>query len=225
MAQVTTGIRSVLNNPRVYETFQKVVGSHRETDGMRLAFRQPSAEAVRPTGGGWDPRHVGQRRAHVVQQEVGEGLDLLVGHRRDVGAARAGRGEGYEEDAVLEAGSQARGVQDGQTLVTDGPFATVKEALNGYLVDCIWPLTDDDESTPADASAAFAAQVRPEAQGAVVVSGDESGALPGDRGGAEGFAGDFADAGRAAGEAGSAQDSRDGRGIRAGEFAFEGCEG
>jgi hypothetical protein len=25
-------------------------------------------------------------------------------------------------------------VQDGQTLVTDGPFATVKEALNGYLV-------------------------------------------------------------------------------------------
>lgn len=29
MAQVTTGIRSVLSNPMVYETFQKVVGSHR----------------------------------------------------------------------------------------------------------------------------------------------------------------------------------------------------
>jgi hypothetical protein len=25
-------------------------------------------------------------------------------------------------------------VQDGKTLTTDGPFATVKEALNGYLV-------------------------------------------------------------------------------------------
>ena len=25
-------------------------------------------------------------------------------------------------------------VQEGRTLVTDGPFATVKEALNGYLV-------------------------------------------------------------------------------------------
>jgi hypothetical protein len=25
-------------------------------------------------------------------------------------------------------------VQDGRTLTTDGPFVTVKEALNGYLV-------------------------------------------------------------------------------------------
>lgn len=41
MAQVTTGIRSVLSNPRVYETFQKVVGSHRVRDELITKYVRP----------------------------------------------------------------------------------------------------------------------------------------------------------------------------------------
>ena len=49
--------------------------------------------------------------------------------------------------------------------------------------------------------------------------------VSGDSGGAEGFAGDFPDAGRAAAQAGAAQDSRDGRGIHSQKPAFEGQQG
>ena len=41
-------------------------------------------------------------------------------------------------------------VQDGQTLTTDGPFATVKEALNGFLVY---------EADDLDAAIALAARI------------------------------------------------------------------
>ena len=41
MAQVTTGLRSVLSNPRVYDTFQRVVGSQRARDEFVGSYIRP----------------------------------------------------------------------------------------------------------------------------------------------------------------------------------------
>lgn len=41
MAQVTTGIRSVLSNPRVYDTFQRMVGSQRARDEFVGKYIRP----------------------------------------------------------------------------------------------------------------------------------------------------------------------------------------
>lgn len=41
MAQVTTGVRSVLSNPRVYETFQRMVGSHRVRKELIEGYVKP----------------------------------------------------------------------------------------------------------------------------------------------------------------------------------------
>jgi len=41
MAQITTGVRSILSNPRVYDGFQRAVGSHRERDEFVNSYIRP----------------------------------------------------------------------------------------------------------------------------------------------------------------------------------------
>ena len=61
--------------------------------------------------------------------------------------------------------------------------------------------------------------------GCVEVIKPKQAVIPGHRGRAEGFTGHFADAGRPAGQARSAQDSRHGRGFCSEQSAFEGRSG
>jgi hypothetical protein len=68
----------------------------------------------------------------------GEEADrLMSGHRRVMDEAkRKGVLEGAEPLAPTSTATTVR-VQNGQTLVTDGPFAETKEHLAGYyIIDC-----------------------------------------------------------------------------------------
>ncbi len=88
MAQVTTGIRSVLNNPRVYDTFQRLVGSDRARDEFIGGY-------IRPEPG-------------LRVLDVGCGPGRLVSQIPDVDYTGIDLSESYIESARETYGAQGR---------------------------------------------------------------------------------------------------------------------
>lgn len=74
------------------------------------------------------------QRAQLSEQEVGA---LMAGHMAVIEtAARAGKLHGVSPLKPTAMATTVR-VQDGKTLVVDGPFAETKEQLGGYyIIDC-----------------------------------------------------------------------------------------
>ena len=88
MAQVTSGIRSILSNPKVYAAFQKVVGSNRVREELIETYVKP-APGLRVL-------------------DVGCGPGVLVDYLPDVDYAGTDLSEAYIEAATERYGDKGR---------------------------------------------------------------------------------------------------------------------
>jgi len=68
------------------------------------------------------------------------GLDNVMATHQQLSEDLTAAGEMIDTMGLTVEGAQVLRIQDGQTLVTDGPFSESKEVLAGYyLVDCASP--------------------------------------------------------------------------------------
>jgi len=68
------------------------------------------------------------------------GLDNVMATHHQLSEELTASGEMIDNMGLTTEGAQVVRIQDGQTLVTDGPFTESKEVLAGYyLVDCASP--------------------------------------------------------------------------------------